>query len=297
MLIGFRKIAAELRPDSAFLRRLMVQAVSNGPEALVRYGPLVFGPAFGAALHGKRARVRANLRRVLGPRPPLQELADVAAVFTNYASCLTEAMLLGTPRGRAIGLLSSALGVANYEACVAEGKGIIIATAHLGGWEVAGPMLRKVGTKNVVVVMARERDPEARALQDELRERSGVKVVHIGETALDALPLLRHLKDDDIVAMQIDRVPEGMRARTVNLCGAPFQVPEGPLTIAALSGAPIMPVFTRRLGFMHYEAKVLPPIHVPRRPTAGDLDAAAQKLMDELGAFLRENPTQWFHFV
>ncbi|WP_272426026.1 lysophospholipid acyltransferase family protein [Polyangium jinanense] len=297
MQSGIRHIAEGLRSDSAFLRRLMVQAVTHGPEALLRYGPLLFGPAFAAGLHEKRACVRRNLRRVLGPRPPLEELANVAAVFTNYASCMTEAMLLGSPRGRELGLLSNAIGAANYEACAAEGKGIVIATAHLGGWEVAGPMLSRVHAKNVVVVMARERDERARAMQDELRERSGVKVVHIGETALDALPLLRHLQQDDVVAMQIDRVPPGMRARTVELCGEPFQVPEGPLMIAALSGAPIMPVFTRRLGFMHYEAHVLPPIHVPRRPAASDLDKAAQRLMDDLGAFLRDNPTQWFHFV
>ncbi|TKC98391.1 hypothetical protein E8A74_41360 [Polyangium fumosum] len=275
----------------------MVKVVTSGPEALLRYGPLLFGPAFATGLHEKRKNVRRNLRRILGPRPPLDELVDIAAVFTNYASCMTEAMLLGTPRGRAMGLLSNAIGVDNYEACAAVGKGIVIATAHLGGWEVAGPMLHKVRAKNVVVVMARERDERARAMQDELRERSGVKVVHIGETAFDALPLLRHLQQDDVVAMQIDRAPPGMRTRTVTLCGAPFQVPEGPLMIAALSGAPLMPVFTRRLGFMHYEAKVHAPIHVPRRPTPNDLDAAAQRLMDDLGAFLRDNPTQWFHFV
>lgn len=294
---GIRQIAQSLRPDSAFLRRLMVGGVTHGPEALLRYGPPLFGLAFGAALPAVRERVRANLVRVLGPRPPLEELRDVAAVFTNYARCLTEAMLLGTPRGRDLGLLSYARGVEHYDACVAEGKGIVIATAHTGGWEVSGPMLGKVRARNVVVVMARERDERARALQDELRERSGVKVVHIGETAFDALPLLRHLKQNDIVAMQIDRVPPGMRARTVSLLGQPWQVPEGPLMIAALSGAPIMPVFTRRLGFMHYEALVHAPIHVPRRPTPADLDTAAQRLMDQLGAFLRAHPTQWFHFV
>lgn len=297
MQSDIRHIAEELRPDSAFLRRLMVRAVTSGPEALLRYGPLVFGPAFGAALRDKRESVRRNLRRVLGPRPALVELRDIAAVFANYGSCLTEAMLLGTPRGREVGLVSNTVGGANYEACAAEGKGILVATAHLGGWEVFGPALRRVRAKNVVVVMARERDAQARAMQDELRERSGVKIVHIGETAFDALPLLRHLKQDEIVAMQIDRVPPGMRAREGTLCGAPFQVPEGPLMLAALSGAPILPVFTRRVGFMHYEAEILPPIRVPRRPSASDLDAAAQRLMDDLGAFLRDNPTQWFHFV
>jgi len=292
---GLEAIAQSLKPDSALLRRAMVAGVTKGPETFVRYAPPFFGLAFGAALPEVRERVRTNLRRVLGPRPALEELYDVAAVFSNYASCLTEAILLGTPRGH--GLVSRAIGVEHYETCVAEGKGIIIATAHTGGWETAGPMLSRVRSREVIVVMARERDARARAMQDELRERAGVKVAHIGETAFDALPLLRHLKQNAVVAMQIDRVPKGMRARTVKLFGEPWLAPEGPLTLSALSGAPIMPVFTRRLGFMSYEAHVFPPIHVPRRPTPAELDAAAQALMTPLGEFLRENPTQWFAFA
>ncbi|WP_235879717.1 lysophospholipid acyltransferase family protein [Polyangium aurulentum] len=291
---NLRDLAKALRFDSAFWRRTMVEGVRRGPDAFVRYSPPLIGLAFGAALPAVRDRVRTNLRRVLGPRPYVQEMADVGAVFANYASCLTEAMLLGTERGH--GIVAHARGVEHYEACMAEGKGLIIATAHTGGWEAAGPMMSKVHPGEVVVVMARERDERARALQDELRERAGVRVVHIGETALDALPLLRHLKTNAVVAMQIDRVPPGMRAREVTLFGAPWQAPEGPLTIAALSGAPIMPVFTRRMGFLEYELVAHPPIRLPRKPSGAELDAAAQQMMDAMGAFLEAHPTQWFHF-
>jgi KDO2-lipid IV(A) lauroyltransferase len=292
---NLRDLAKALKPDSSFWRRTMVEGIRRGPDALVRYTPPVFGLAFGAALPEVRNRVRTNLRRVLGPRPYLEEMADVAAVFSNYASCLAEAVLLGTERG--YGIVTHARGVENYEACMAEGKGVIIATAHTGGWEAAGPMMSKVHPGEVVVVMARERDDQARALQDELRERAGVRVVHIGETALDALPLLRHLKTNAVVAMQLDRVPPGMRSREVTLFGEKWQAPEGPLTIAALSGAPIMPVFTRRVGFLEYELAAHPPIRLPRRPTPEELDQAAQRMMDAMGAFLKAHPTQWFHFA
>ena len=161
-----------LRPDSALWRKAMLAGVQFGPEAWVRYSPPLFGLAFGAVLPEKRELVRANLRRVLGPRHPLLELADVAAVFRNYASCLTEALLLGTGR---YPLASRSRGVDNYFRCAAEGKGVVIATAHTGGWEVAGPVLRGVHAGEVVVVMAPERDARARALQDEMRLRTGVK--------------------------------------------------------------------------------------------------------------------------
>ena len=283
-----------LRPDSALWRKAMLAGVHFGPDAWVRYSPPVFGLAFGAVLPEKRELVRQNLRRIHGVRPALVELADVAAVFRNYASCLTEALLLGAGRYR---LSSRSRGVENYFRCAAEGKGVIIATAHTGGWEVAGPVLRGVHAGDVVVVMAPERDARARALQDEMRLRSGVKVVHVGDDPLGAIGLLHHLKRGAVVAMQMDRVPLGVRSRTASLFGQPWEVPEGPLQIAALSGAPILPVFTRRLGFMEYEAIASEPVRLPRRPSPAQLDAAAQQLLGHFESFLRENPTQWFHFV
>jgi KDO2-lipid IV(A) lauroyltransferase len=288
-------ILSALRPDSAFWRRAIAAGVQHGPDSLVRYSPPIFGLAFGAALPKARELVRANLRRVLGPRPPLSELFDVAAVFSNYASCLTEALLVGSARGYR--LTPRLRGVEHYHACVAEGRGILIATAHTGGWEVAGPLLRGAHPSEVVIVMRRERDEEARAIQDEARRRAGVVVVHIGDSPFDALPLLRYLRGKAVVAMQIDRSYPGMRSREVTFLGAKAQAPEGPLLLASLSGAPILPVFTRRLGFMEYEAVVSPPIRVPRRPSDEDLNRAAQAMTDAMDAFVRANPTQWFHFT
>jgi phosphatidylinositol dimannoside acyltransferase len=288
-------ILAALRPDAAIWRKAMAAGVHFGPDRFVRYSPPVFGLAFAAALPKARELVRANLRRVVGPRPALEELRDVASVFAAYASCLTEALLLGSGRGYA--LRSSARGVHHYHACAAEGRGVIIATAHTGGWEVAGPVLSGVHPAEVVIVMRRERDERAQAIHDEARLRAGVKVVHIGDSPFDALPLLRHLQGRAVVAMQIDRVHPGMRTRDVMFLGARSPAPEGPLTLAALSGAPILPIFTRRLGFMEYEAIVSPPIRLPRRPRESELDQAAQTMMGAMEDFVRAHPTQWFHFA
>jgi KDO2-lipid IV(A) lauroyltransferase len=96
--------------------------------------------------------------------------------------------------------------------------------------------------------------------------------------------------------VQIDRLPKGMRGRRAELFGEPWQIPEGPLQLAALSGAPIVPAFTRRIGYMEYEVIVAPPIHLPRKPTAKDLDHAARRVASEMERFVRANPTQWFNF-
>lgn len=283
-----------LSADSAMWRKTMIAGIQSGPDALIRYGPPLFGITFGALLPEMRERVRQNLRLVYGERPAFIEMRDIAAVFSNYAYCMTEALVLGSRNDYAIH--AQMHGAENYFECAAQGKGIIMASAHAGGWEVAGASLGALRAADVVVVMRKERDEQARRMQDEVRRKAGVKIVHIGDEPLDALPLLRYLKQKSVVAFQVDRTFRGMRTRKVQFFGRPWEIPEGPLVLSALSGAPILTVLTRRLGFMNYEGTVSAPVRLPRKPSEQELDSAAQRIADSVERFVRENPTQWFHF-
>lgn len=282
------------RHDSVLWRRAIDVGVTHGPDAFVRYSPALFGLAFGAALPRHRKAVLRNLRMALGRRRAIDEARDVARVFVNFAACLTEAFVASSERGERITGLC--LNDDNYVHAVQQGAGVIIVTAHTGGWHAAGPLLRSVHAADVLVVMQRERDERAQAVQDSAPDRVGVRVQRIGDDPLSSLPLLAHLRRRGVVAVQVDRVPHGMRGREVELFGVPWRVPEGPLHLAAVSGAPIVPVFTRRVGFMEYEVLIAPPISVPRRPSAEELDVAARRIVAEMERFVRAHPTQWFHF-
>lgn len=282
------------RHDSALWRRALDAGVTHGPDALVHYSPPLFGLAAAAALPQKRRAVRDNLRRALGPRPPLREALDVAAVFTNFASSLTDAFVAGSERGDALVVRCHDERV--IEATLREGAGMILATAHTGGWQVAGLGLQSLHGAEMILVMQKERDQSAQQLTDAARRRAGVRVAHLGEDPLGALPLLAHLRKGGVVAIQIDRLPQGMRGRKSELFGEPFSVPEGPLRLAAASGAPIVPVFTRRLGYMEYDVAVAAPVRLSRRPGSADLDSAARAILRAMEVFVRENPTQWFPF-
>ena len=96
--------------------------------------------------------------------------------------------------------------------------------------------------------------------------------------------------------MQIDRVPPGVRGRTVRFLDGDGRVPEGPVRLAAAAGAPIVPIFCSRTGYREYAFELHDAIPVPRRPTEAEIDDATQRMADALSSFLRRNPTQWFHF-
>jgi phosphatidylinositol dimannoside acyltransferase len=290
-----RELFDDLRHhDSVLWRRAVDAGVTYGPDAWVRYSPPFFGLAFAAALPRQRRAVRDNLRRALGARAPLREAWDVARVFTNYASSLTDAFVAGSERGDPLSV--RCLDEPTLRAVRDEGRGMILATAHTGGWQVAGRAFERLLGAELLVVMRRERDPRAQSLQEAARARAGVRFAYVGDDPLEALGVLGHLRRRGVVAMQMDRLPPGMRGRRAELFGAAFHVPEGPLRLASVSGAPIVPVFTRRLGYMDYDVQVAPPVRLPRRPATADLDAASSAVLRAMEAFVRANPTQWFHF-
>jgi len=289
------KLRELVHHDSLLWRRALAAGVTYGPDFWVRYSPPVFGLAFSAALPRQRAVVRRTLRKALGPRPAWQELCDVARVFMNFAGSMTDAMLVGSQRGYTA--QSKPVGRQHLAEALAQGRGVIAATAHTAGWDAGAGILRNVYPAEVLVVMEPEAASAARELHDARRERTGVRIVHVGPDPLASLPLLHHLRrGHGVVAMKFARLYPRMRSRAVRFFGAPWRIAEGPLSLAALTGAPIVPVFTRRLGFLEYECMAAPAITLAPKPTEQALNGAAQQLASALEAFVQRHPTSWFRF-
>jgi phosphatidylinositol dimannoside acyltransferase len=281
--------------DGALWRRAARLGASRAPAWFVRWSPPVIGAAIALAAPDLRARISGQLARVRGRVSTLRNTIEVVHTFANFASCLAEVLSTGSKNGstpevtvhsgpRARRLLSTT-------------GGAILATAHTAGWESLGALVAHEHHKNVIIVMQPERNDGARTLQDALRQLPrGVQILHVGSDPLASLPLIRHLREGGVVAVQIDRVPAGMTGHAVRLFGRPSAIPEGPLRLAQLTGAPIVPVFSARTGHRRYAVHVHEPIDVLRSAERRTIDAAAQRLADALEEFVVAHPTQWFPF-
>jgi phosphatidylinositol dimannoside acyltransferase len=292
---GTCSLARALRPDSAFLRRLAYAGARFGPRFVIEHSPKFFGTAFALALPETRQRVLRNLRRVMGQRSFLSEQRDVVQTFTSYASCLAES--LGIDRADGQNTELTLLGREHLRSALDVGRGVILVTAHIGPWDCAARLLAKDFSANVIVVMLAEPDEAARKMHDALRERNGVRVMHVGEHPLDALPLLRHVRGGGVVAIQLDRGAPGGRALNVELFGTEESMPEGPFRLAALSGAPIVPIFAHRVGYFRYEFSIEAPIWVRRQASPAELRTAAASAALAMQTFISLHPTEWFHFA
>jgi phosphatidylinositol dimannoside acyltransferase len=283
------------RTDGPFWRSLAEFGALHAPMPVLRYSPPAWGVAFAACLPEMRERVKRNLRRVRGRKPAVREELDVLKTIAHFASCLAEGMALARrelPRFR-----FESKGTEHVERAMRDGRGIVFVTAHTGMLEASGSILRKAFDLPLLFAMQGEADERSRRIHDDARRRAGVDVVHVGSDPLAVLPLLSHLKKKGAVGLQIDRIPRGMRTIGVVLFGERGEVPAGPFQLARATGSPIVPVFTRRRGFLDYEIRVYAPIVLDRGADDQALEAAARAAVTAMEDFIREDPTHWFHFV
>jgi predicted LPLAT superfamily acyltransferase len=178
------------------------------------------------------------------------------------------------------------IGVERLECALAGGRGAILLTAHVGNFELGAWALRRLG-RSVHVVMF---DSEAEAVagyREQLRGSYRPKIIAINRSPLSALAVLKALKKNEIVCMQGDR-SYGSSLTRLPFLGRAALFPSGPYAVAALAGAPVLPVFCRRLGGRSYQFRVHPALS--DRP-----EAAQREYVQLLEREALQRPYDWFN--
>lgn len=245
---------------------------------------------------GRRAVVASHMARVLGRplgRPERRRI--VAEVYSNYSRYWAESLRLASVPQSQITAGVSVAGEDHLASAAALGRGVIIVTPHLGGWEWGGRYIIGTGLAVTVVVEA----VEPRDLFEwfvRFREQLGFQVVAVGPGAATAA--LHALKDNRVVCLLSDRVVGDASGIEVSFFGEPAMLPAGPATLALRSGAPVVPgaIYFGKAASSH-RVVFRPPIEFPNglgfRKTVHE---GTQAIARELEHLIRQAPTQW-HLV
>ncbi len=179
---------------------------------------------------------------------------------------------------------------------LAQGRGVILVSAHVGNWEVAGSLLRERISHHFSVAMVRA---EANRLSAYLKKKQDAGLSVIGLDDEDgSLQMLAALRRGDIVAMHGDRFLPGARTRRVPFLGASAAFPEGPFHIAAIAGCPIITCFAIRTGKRRYAFSAFPPQVLDAAPAQREqaVGEAVQLYASRVEAMVKRHPLQWFNF-
>jgi KDO2-lipid IV(A) lauroyltransferase len=245
----------------------------------------------------KRRIILANASHVLGRRTDDPEVGRLARrIYATYASFAVELMRLpGLPADEPLRLVAvdgdhgAESFMALWERCCAEGRGLLAVSGHIGSIEVfAGAFaLRGVPTYGIADDTAY---PELLARLNAQRARWGVTIINWRNLR----EVFRALRKPAVIGLVVDwgYRPDGV---PVQLFGAWTTLPAGPATLAARTGAVILPVVNRRQPDRTYVASHGDPIEVEDNSPA-TLQRASQQIANALEAMIREAPDQWYCF-
>jgi predicted LPLAT superfamily acyltransferase len=246
-------------------------------------------------LKPERRAVAGNLRRVSGKRGFALQW-KVYRVF--YSFCDFMVSYCYVPRATHSQLLSMLVdqerGVAKIDQCLAAGNGLIVWTAHLGNSEFASRLLEMHGRPvNVARVVE---DKPAEIMLRNLMANERLKIVDLSGGVRATIELLQALHRNEIVAIQGDRVYR-RHSTDVPFFSQPAPFPLGPFLLSQVSGAPVLPGFVIRQGWLRYRVLMGDPI--PPVPS-GDRDAGPQSGLCQAVRFLEKTLTthhdQWLNF-
>jgi KDO2-lipid IV(A) lauroyltransferase len=127
-----------------------------------------------------------------------------------------------------------------------------------------------------------------------------LKTVDLKAGVPATIELLQALRRNEIVAIQGDRVYQ-RRTFDVPFFSQPTSFPLGPFMLSQVSGAPVLPVFVIRRGWLRYNVLMGDPISiVPSQVACGDNDTVLYEAMCQAVGFLENTLAihydQWMNY-
>jgi KDO2-lipid IV(A) lauroyltransferase len=279
--------------DGPFFRRLAMAGVNHIPLPLKFATMPLWGGIFHALVGTARRAAEHNLTRVLGPMSRLALHRRSFALFTNYAQSI--ANLFALYHDRPLGLEVVTTRGELLETMQREKRGAVLATGHMGYWQIAPYLMAPKAYAPLTMAMAEE--PNRATADFEAKFRSRLRVVYTNRSPLALVELARIIGEGGLVGMQMDRHTGGAHLM-VDFFGTPAPFPTGPATLARATRTPLIPVFVladgdrRRCRFLVEE-----PIAVQRtRDRDADVGDATRKLVAIYERYVRKYPDQWFNF-
>jgi lauroyl/myristoyl acyltransferase len=270
----------------ARLGDLLVGALARSAAALPASAAERAGLALGDCRRWARPReaaiVRENLRR-LGLDAEDRLVRETFRAFGLFAVEFFRGLAL-PPEEVARGWRIE--GREHLERLAAGPRGFILAGAHTGNWEQLGAILHPLGRRLVAPVeeqfhpllSAAVKRAKTRWRIDSPPARTGLR------------GLVRALARGEMVALPLDGGAYRHGAE-VALLDARVRLAQGAAQLSALSGCPVVCVFSTRTRFMTQTVRVLPPVG----PGSSAPEIAAE-LAARLGEQLRAAPGQWCVF-
>jgi predicted LPLAT superfamily acyltransferase len=181
----------------------------------------------------------------------------------------------------------------NLRQMVRNGKGGMLISAHLGNWEIAGHLLKRLEAKVNIVMYEGEKEKLKQYL-DQVKGPFSFNIIGIGNDLSHIYAIADALKRNELVCMHADRFTEGSRSIEAAFLGDEARFPLGPFAISTKLRAPVSYVFAFKESATHYHFFSSPICEYGNART--EMDRMLNDYIGELHVKVRQYPLQWFNY-
>lgn len=266
----------------------VIRAMPN-PSALRRWC-LLMAAAMRPFGGGWRRLVRRNLRLVYGDTLSVaQRRTIVRGVFEHSARGFGELFWEPQRHGLSIADWCQVEGLQHLDAALAAGKGVLLATAHLGGWTLLPRYLNERGHATGSLLRLPS-NPVAHAAEADAVTRMGLTFYNTPLSREHAHACLKLLRGNGILFIVADRRSADVK---VDFLGHPAWCATGTASLHLRTGAAIVPACALRVGDgfrLVFEPALTP---VPSGNRKADEVTITAELHRIFGGWVRQHPEQW----
>lgn len=288
------------RPDAPFgqgpvaarvLRGALVAAsatVGRLPAGVVAPLATTGGTIEWALRPGKRRRLAQNLSHAVGRAPDDPEVRALVKREVRNEARRSADLLWALASPDELIATTAIEGRENVEAAVSRGRGVLLVSPHVGGWEVVTALARVVVPVPTTAIVT---DDWIAWAVDRYRAAAGLGVMYDSEPTSRAARLLRA---GQALLVLGDYAKDSMRTYPVRLLDAVAELPAGLATLPRLCGSPVVPFTALPLAPRRWHVKLEPLLEPPERDGGEAADRALlQELADRWSVTLSAHAEHW----
>jgi lauroyl/myristoyl acyltransferase len=276
------------------LLRFLIGLVSILPlRAALAVGWFI-GSFFFYVLRWRRDEAERRLKEVFGDRfAPARRRQIAWRSFRNICFNAVEAARFKKMKSKQIERMPLGHQIKKVNRFYDEHGPFILATIHMGNWELAGVAAR-LENLPIFSIARRQKNPLSDDLLNRLRGATGMDVVLNDSRVLQNV--VRRLKNRDVLAILPD-VRSKTKALTMDFLGGQATLGPGAALFAQMAKCPIIPVVLTRNGWTQHDCTVFDPIVPdPSKDKAEDRERMMQALISLFDREIARQPEQYFWF-
>ncbi|HLF00284.1 MAG TPA: lysophospholipid acyltransferase family protein [Gaiellaceae bacterium] len=176
----------------------------------------------------------------------------------------------------------------HIDGALARGRGVLLVSTHVGGWEVATALAKAIVPVPTTAIVT---DDWLAWAVEGLRIRAGLGIMYDSEPVSKAARLL---KDGEAILVLGDYAKDWMRTYPVRLLDAVAELPAGPAVLARLCGTPVVPFSVLPVGPRRWRVEIEAPLYPPERNGGVAAETALlQELADRWTLTLHAHAEHW----